>query len=326
MRVISGIQPSGIVHLGNYLGAIKQQIELQDQFDDAIYFIADLHAITADYNPKNLGENILSVTAIYLACGLDLKKSHLFLQSSIPEHSELAWLLLTQTTTGELSRMTQFKEKSGSAQSVPTGIFAYPALMAADILLYKANIVPVGEDQVQHIELTRDIAKRFNNKFGDVFVIPEARIDQKARRIMSLNDSNKKMSKSADSSLSYISLTDGPDEIANKIKRAVTDSGSDIIYSDDKPALKNLLNIFAGVSARNPEDIATEYSGKGYADLKTGLAQAVVEFLNPIQKKYSEFLSDQSELKNILTLSAKQVHPIANKTLCEVKQKMGITF
>lgn len=323
MRVISGIQPSGIIHIGNYLGAIKQQVELQNQFDDAIYFIADLHSITADYSPETLSHNTLAIAAAYLACGLDPQKSKLFVQSHLPEHSELAWIMLTQTTTGELSRMTQFKEKSGNAQSVPTGIFAYPTLMAADILLYQANVVPVGDDQVQHIELTRDLARRFNNKFGELFNIPEARLSQGTKRIMSLNDPTKKMSKSAESALSYIALTDTPDDIRDKIKRAVTDSGSDIAYSNDTPAIKNLLDIFSGVTNRDPKDIANEFALSGYAQFKSKLADAIVEFLEPIQAKYQEFLQDEQSLKKILADGAEHVRPIARETLVKVKQKMG---
>ncbi len=323
MRIVSGIQPSGIIHLGNYLGAIKQQIELQSQFDEVFYFIADLHAITGNYNPQDLRKNTLSIVATYLACGLDPQKSNLFLQSFLPEHSEMAWLILTQSTTGELSRMTQFKDKSRGAESVPAGIFAYPALMAGDILLYRAGIVPVGEDQVQHIELTRDLAKKFNKKFGDVLVVPEARIVKDTKRIMALNDPTKKMSKSAESALSYIALTDSADDIRNKIKRAVTDSGSEITYDNERPALKNLLDIFSGVTGRKPEDIAKDFTGKSYADFKGALADAVVEFLAPIQERYFELLKDEQGLVEVLENGAQRARPVAQEALQDVKRAMG---
>ena len=265
-RIFSGIQPSGNIHLGNYLGAIKQWVDLADQFDESIYCVVDLHAITTQQDPKILRKKILEVAALYIASGVDPDKSAIFVQSSRPEHSELAWILNCQAKMGELYRMTQFKEKSvkGTGDSAGVGLFVYPTLMAADILLYNATHVPVGEDQKQHVELTRDLAMRFNKNFGETFVIPEPIINKETARIMGLDDPTKKMSKSASSPYNYIAITDDADTIRNKIKRAVTDSGSEVKAGPDKPALTNLLTIFSEVTGKTAEEIEKEFAGKGY--------------------------------------------------------------
>ncbi|MCA9388931.1 tryptophan--tRNA ligase [Candidatus Berkelbacteria bacterium] len=325
MRVLSGIQPSGVVHLGNYLGAIRQHIELQNQADQAFYSIVDLHAITTPQEPKDLHQRTLSIAALYLALGLNPEKASLFVQSHRPEHTELTWILTTIANLGELERMTQFKEKGRSDErnQVPMGLLSYPLLMAADILIYKADRVPVGDDQVQHLELTRDLAKRFNSRFGETFPIPEPVLPKNGARIMGLDDPTKKMSKSATSENNYIALTDDPDTVTKKIKKAVTDSGSEIELSDDKPALKNLLTIFSGVTNNSMGEIVTEHQGQGYADFKANLAEAINEFLAPVQAKYNQLISDENHLLSILKQGSEQVAPIAQATLKEVKEKIG---
>ncbi|MCX6806636.1 MAG: tryptophan--tRNA ligase [Candidatus Berkelbacteria bacterium] len=330
-RIFSGIQPSGIIHIGNYLGAIKQWVELQNNPPalgaDSIFCIVDLHAITEPQNPKELSKNILSIAAIYLAAGIDPKKSVIFVQSSRPEHTELAWILNCNAHMGELERMTQFKDKSAkfTKTSIPVGLFDYPVLMAADILLYKTTEVPVGEDQKQHVELTRDIAERFNHKYGQTFVIPKPIIKQTSARIMGLDDPTKKMSKSASSPNNYIAMTDNADIIRNKIKKAVTDSGTEIKADIKKPAITNLLNIYSEVSGKATADLEKQYSGKTYAQFKADLAEAIIEFLKPIQKKYSQILKDENNLKQILKVGSEKVAPIAQKTLKEVKEKVGLS-
>jgi tryptophanyl-tRNA synthetase len=324
-RVFSGIQPSGILHLGNYLGAIKQWVQMQDEVDEAIFCIVDLHAITVTQDPKELAKNILSIAALYLAAGIDPKKSHIFVQSSRPEHTELAWILNCVTKMGELSRMTQFKDKSEkfTSESIPVGLFDYPVLMAADILLYQTTHVPVGEDQKQHVELTRDLTQRFNSKYGETFVIPEPVIKKTSARIMGLDDPTKKMSKSA-SSANYIALNDDADTIRQKIKRAVTDSGSDVKSGPDKPAITNLLNIFSEVSGKSVDDLETEFAGKQYGEFKDSLAEAIIVFLQPIQARYAELMKNEDELRRVLTDGAEGLAPLAQKTLSEVKLKMGL--
>lgn len=329
MQILSGIQPSGVLHIGNYLGAIKQHIALQDEYEQPLYFIADLHAITVPQDPKALRQRTLNAAAIYLALGLDTEKGILFVQSHVQENTELSWILTTIATMGELERMTQFKEKGRGEDrgSNGVGLFSYPLLMAADILLYNTNKVPIGEDQVQHLELARDMAKRFNQRFGETFAIPSALLPTKENaRIMALDDATVKMSKSATSAYSYLALTDDADTIRNKIKKAVTDSGSDITYSNDRPALKNLLTIFAGVTNDSPQAIADRFAGKGYADFKTDLSDALIEFLSPIQDRYQELLTDETNLIDILHAGATKARPLAEKTLRDVKEKVGFVL
>ncbi len=325
MRVLSGVQASGYVHLGNYLGAIKQHIALQETASEAIYSIVDLHAITVPQDPAELRKNTLHVAALYLALGLNPDKAILFVQSQLPEHAELCWILTTLATMGELDRMTQFKEKGRGAErgNSGLGLYSYPILMAADILIYQASHVPVGEDQVQHVELARDLAKRFNQRFGETFTIPEVLLPGQGARVMGLDDPAKKMSKSATSAYNYIALTDETETIQQKIKKAVTDSGNEIELSDEKPALKNLLTIFAGVTDQTPEQVAATYAGRGYAEFKNDLAEAVIAFLEPVQTKYAELIADEASLLATLHDGAKRARPLAEQTLLEAKKKVG---
>lgn len=323
-RIFSGIQPTGILHLGNYLGAIKQWIDLQYKVDESIFCVVDLHAITIDRDPK-LSENILNVAAWYLACGVDLSKSKIFVQSMRPEHTELAWILNCFATMGELGRMTQYKEKSeGKKDLVSVGLFDYPILMAADILLYGATDVPVGDDQKQHVELARDLAIRFNNKYGNIFTVPEPIIRKDVERVKGLDNPEKKMAKSAGSEYNYIALSDSPEIVRKKISRAVTDSGSEIVAREDKPAMTNLLNIFSGVSGRDIKSLEADFVGKGYGDFKKALAEEIILFLEPKQVKYKEIIADKDKLRKILIDGAKAVEPIARKTLEDVKKKIGL--
>ncbi len=334
-RIFSGIQPSGNLHIGNYLGAIKNWVKLQDDparnafgIADAggfesIFCIVDLHAITVPQKPEELKKRVLEVAKIYLASGINIEKSSIFIQSHIHEHTELTWILNTIAKMPELDKMTQFKDKTqkGGRESAGVGLYAYPVLMAADILLYDTEKVPVGEDQVQHVELTRTLGKRFNSKFGETFVIPEPYITKEGMRIMGLDDPTKKMSKSASSEYNWIALTDEPDVIRKKIKKAVTDSGSEIKYQDEKPALKNLINIYSGFSGKSPQEIEAMYVGKGYGDFKNDLAEVVVASLQPIQEKMKA-LSDEEVLK-ILEAGANKIRPLAQKKMKEVKEKIG---
>ena len=323
--IFSGVQPSGVLHLGNYLGAIKQFVALQNATDECVFCIVDLHAITVPQDPKKLQKNILSVAAMYLACGLDPEKSTIFVQSARPEHSELAWILNCHAYIGELSRMTQFKEKAAKQhEGVNVGLFSYPVLMAADILLYQTTDVPVGEDQKQHVELTRNLAERFNKKYPQTLIVPNILINKQNARIMGLDDPTQKMSKSASSPANYIALTDDAETIREKIKRAVTDSGSEVRQSAEKPAITNLLNIFSGVSGKSISELEQEFAGKSYVDFKSALAKAIIEFLTPIQKKYHELIDQPDRLRSILDEGAKKVKPLAQKTLSDVKSKIGL--
>lgn len=351
-RVFSGVQPSGVLHIGNYLGAIKNWLELQNDFQ-CIFCVVDLHAITVPQEPKELLKKTIEVAKIYLAAGIDPEKSTIFVQSHIKEHAELAWILNCITYLGELSRMTQFKEKSPSKQveklkedatikdtaeklkeieeailykftKTSTGLLNYPVLMAADILLYKTAVVPVGEDQVQHIELARDLAQRFNSRFGEIFVVPKPLVREVGARIMGLDDPTSKMSKSASSAYNYIALTDSPDVIREKIKKAVTDSGKEIIYGPDKPALSNLLTIYSLLVGQSVVEIEQRYQGKNYAEFKNELAEVVVKFLEPFQKKYNAL--DDSEVLKVLRDGAKKIQPIASQTMVEVKKAMGLVY
>ncbi|HRY52296.1 MAG TPA: tryptophan--tRNA ligase [Candidatus Portnoybacteria bacterium] len=409
-RVFSGVQPSGVLHLGNYLGAIKNWLDLQNDYQ-CIFCVVDLHAITVPQDPKELLKKTMEVAKIYLAAGIDPKKSIIFVQSHIKEHVELAWLLNTITKISELEKMTQFKEKTGIAsikkihdevlermrglaktkssldkeilalenlsnrmandnqethnwskevisilsglgkiinieieekniladsfknymrineqyaaqEKAGVGLFDYPVLMAADILLYQTAVVPVGEDQVQHIELARDLAQRFNNKFGEVFVVPKPLVRKEGARIMGLDDPTKKMSKSAPSAHNYIALTDSPALIREKIKKAVTDSGKEIKYEPEKPALSNLLTIYSLLTDKPVVDLELKYKNKSYADFKNDLAEVVVDFLGPFQKRYNAL--DDNEVLQILHDGASQVQTIAQETMAKVKKAMGL--
>jgi len=322
-RIFSGIQPSGNLHIGNYLGAIKNWVKLQDEFE-SIFCVVDLHAITVPQNPELLKKRIIEIARVYLAAGINPEKSSIFIQSHLSEHAELCWILNTIAKMGEMERMTQFKDKSRKEgrESTSVGLFDYPVLMAADILLYDTQVVPVGEDQLQHVEITRTLGKRFNQRFGETFILPEAYITKEGMRIMALNDPCKKMSKSAASAYSYIELFDDAGTIRKKIKKAVTDSGSEIKYSEDKPALLNLINIYSVFSEKKPKEVEKLYAGKGYADFKNDLAEIIISFLKPFQE-CSSGLSDEKVLK-ILREGAERVRPIARKKLKEVKKKVGI--
>jgi tryptophanyl-tRNA synthetase len=320
-RIFSGIQPSGNLHIGNYLGAIKNWVKLQDEFA-SIFCVVDMHAITVPQDPEKLRKKTIEVAKIYLAAGIDPKKSTIFIQSHISEHAELCWILNTIAKTAEMSRMTQFKDKAGkNTDNVGVGLFDYPVLMAADILLYDTQVVPVGEDQLQHIEITRTLAKRFNQKFGETFIIPESFVTKETMRIMGLDDPKKKMSKSASSEYNYIALTDDEKSAIKKIRRAVTDSGNEIKYSEDKPAIKNLIDIYSAFSGKKPQEIEAMFEGKGYSEFKEGLIEEAVKFLKPFQEKYNSF-SDEEVLK-ILKDGAEKVRPIARKKLEDVKRKIG---
>jgi tryptophanyl-tRNA synthetase len=330
-RIFSGVAPSGNLHIGNYLGALKNWVNLQNEYD-SIFCVVDMHAITMPRDPEELRKKTIEVARIYLAAGIDQKKCALFIQSHVSEHAELMWILNTITKTGELSRMTQFKDKaelstgdSKAFESVPLGIFNYPVLMAADILLYDTNLVPVGEDQLQHIEIARTLGNRFNKRFGEnTFTIPEHFITKEGQRIMGLDDPTKKMSKSAKSEYNYIALNDDAETVRKKIKKAVTDSGSEIVYSDDKPALKNLINIYSLLDNKSPKEVEKLFVGKKYSDFKTELAEVIIRFLEPFQKRMAE-LSDEKVLK-ILEDGAKKVRPLAKKKLDEVKKKVGFVL
>ena len=322
-RVFSGVQPTGNIHLGNYLGALKQFVELQDDHE-CIYCIVDMHAITVPQDPKELREHILDVAALYLAVGVDPKKSIVFVQSDVPGHAELSWILTCNSYTGELSRMTQFKDKSKNKESAPTGLFSYPVLMAADILLYDTDIVPVGNDQKQHIELCRDIATRINNKYKKTFVVPEGRFLKEGARIMALDDPTKKMSKSAENIHSRISLLDEPSKIKKSIMKATTDSDGVVRFdAENKPGISNLLNIYSVLSGMTIPELEARYEGKGYGDFKKDLVDVVVEALAPIKKNYEE-IRHSEELIKILKDGAVRADAIAQKTMKRVKDNFGL--
>lgn len=322
-RVFSGVQPTGNIHLGNYLGALKQFVELQDD-NECIYCIVDLHAITVEQDPEELKEHILDVAALYIAIGIDPKKSIVFVQSTVPGHTELSWLLTCSSYTGELSRMTQFKDKGKGKESAPTGLFMYPVLMAADILLYDTDIVPVGIDQKQHIELTRDLCNRVNNKYGETFVLPEGRYLKEGAKIMALDDPTKKMSKSAENELSRISLLDDEAKIKKAIMRATTDSDGTIKFDqENKPGISNLMNIYTAFSDLSIEDIEKKYEGKGYGDFKKDLVEILVNGLAPIKQRFEE-IRYSDELIEILKDGANRANAIAEKVVERTKKNMGV--
>jgi len=318
--IFSGIKPSGSLHIGNYLGAIKQFIELQES-NEAFFCIVDLHAITVPQEPKDLREKTLEVAKIYLAAGMDPEKSTIFIQSHVPAHAELGWILNTLTPMGELQRMTQYKNAIARGKSALAGLFNYPTLMAADILLYHANKVPVGEDQLQHVELARSLVERFNNKYGETFVLPEPILQKESARIMSIARPDQKMSKSEDDPKGTIGLLDSPEEIREKIKSAVTDSAKDFDF-DPKGPIPNLINIYAGAAKITADEVKARFKGKSYAEFKDSLAGAIIEGLTPIQNRYKK-LSD-SDVLEILYDGAKSASLIAEKTLTEVKEKLGL--
>ena len=322
--IFSGIQPSGILTLGNYLGAVKNWVALQDEYD-CYYCVVDLHAITVRQDPATLRRRTLDTMAILIASGIDPKKNVLYMQSHVSAHAELAWLLNCFTYMGELSRMTQFKEKSAKAgDNINAGLFTYPVLMAADILLYQADLVPVGVDQKQHLELTRDIAIRFNNIYGGVFTVPEPYIPKAGAKIMSLQEPEKKMSKSDENENAFISLLDPPDAIARKLRRAVTDSDGEIRYAEEKPGVSNLLTIYSVLTGKTGAESEKDFAGQGYGVLKQGVTDAVVAALEPLQKRYQEVRGDKAFLESVMTENAEKAAYAARKTLSKVQRKIGL--
>ena len=322
--IFSGIQPSGILTLGNYLGAVKNWVALQDEYD-CYYCVVDLHAITVRQDPATLRRRTLDTMAILIASGIDPKKNVLYMQSHVSAHAELAWLLNCFTYMGELSRMTQFKEKSAKAgDNINAGLFTYPVLMAADILLYQADLVPVGVDQKQHLELTRDIAIRFNNIYGGVFTVPEPYIPRAGAKIMSLQEPEKKMSKSDENENAFISLLDPPDAIARKLRRAVTDSDGEIRYAEEKPGVSNLLTIYSVLTGKTVAESEKDFAGQGYGVLKQGVTDAVVAALEPLQKRYQEVRGDKAFLESVMTENAEKAAYVARKTLSKVQRKIGL--
>jgi tryptophanyl-tRNA synthetase len=321
--VFSGVQPSGSLTIGNYIGALKNFVELQDEYE-CYYCIVDLHAVTVPQIPKDLRSHSLDVLSLYLAVGIDPKKSTLFIQSHVPAHAELGWILNTITYMGQLNRMTQFKEKSKkSDENLNAGLFTYPVLMAADILLYQSDFVPVGEDQKQHLELARDLAERFNSRYSDTFVVPEPLIKEFGARIMSLQDPESKMSKSDRDENAFILMLDNKDAIRRKIRRAVTDSLGIVAYSDQQPGLKNLLNIYSVLSDKSVDSIVANYDGKGYGEFKDDLADVVIQALSPIQERYKEYRQDKVFLESIYREGADKAEAFAAKTLRKVYKKVG---
>lgn len=321
--LFSGVQPSGAMHIGNYLGAIKNWAALQDEYK-SIFCIVDMHAITGDFDPEELKERVLNASITYLACGINPKKSFIFIQSQVPEHAELAWILGAITPFGNLGQMTQFKEKSRGKKTFSAGLLNYPVLQAADILLYKTNLVPVGEDQKQHLEFSRDTAIRFNNRFGETFIVPEVFSIKETSRIMALDNPLIKMSKSASSKYNYISLLDAPEIIKDKIKKSVTDSGKEIVYDkENKPAISNMLNIMYGVTGVNIKELEKKYEGKSYMEFKNDLAEELIKFLTPIQEKHDYYKKHEKEVYDILEEGRCGAKEIAEKTMEEVKTKIG---
>ncbi len=323
-KLFSAVQPSGAVTIGNYIGAIKNFVALQDQFD-CIYAVADLHAITVRQDPAALRKNTLELMALFIACGIDPEKCILFVQSHVPAHCELTWVLNTITYPGELSRMTQFKDKSAKhADNVNMGLMDYPVLMASDILLYQAAAVPVGADQKQHLELTRDLAIRFNNRYSDTFTVPEPYIMKgSGAKIMSLADPSRKMSKSDENPNGFITMSDDRDTVIRKCKRAVTDSGSEVRLSEDKPGISNLIAIYGAFTGKSAEETEKEFAGKGYGDFKLAVGEAVADALAPIQAEKARLLKDKAYLNAVMKKGEEAASRIARKTLSKVYRKVG---
>ncbi|HEY2668364.1 MAG TPA: tryptophan--tRNA ligase [Actinomycetota bacterium] len=326
-RVFSGVQPTGEgPHIGNYIGAFRRWVDLQTTQDECLYCVVDLHAMTVPWEPKALAEGVRRTAATLIATGIDPERSVLFVQSDVAAHTELAWILTCLSRMGELGRMTQFKDKSrgSEAESIGAGLFAYPVLMAADVLAYRAERVPIGDDQRQHLELTRDLAIRFNRKFGPTFPVPEAVIGQQGARIMSLDDPTEKMSKSSTRPASTIGMLDDPVTVRRKIARAVTDSGSTVAYGADHPAVSNLLDILAGVTGEPIPDLVAGLEGQGYARLKSDLADAVVAVLEPFQARYTELMGDPAMLDKLLEQGAEKARAVAEPTMALVRERVGL--
>ena len=325
MRIFSGIQPTGQKHLGNYIGAIRQYVEGQDRGDPAIYCIVDLHALTVPWDPASLRESVYDTTAILLAAGLDPERSILFRQSDVREHTELTWYLAALTAHGDLNRMTQFKEKSAKQRELASaGLFFYPVLQAADVLAYKAQEVPVGEDQRQHVELMREIARRFNERFGPILVEPELRVPEVGARIMDLQEPTSKMSTTGGSESGTVLVLDDPKTVTKKIKSAVTDSGSEVKRGEGKEGIANLIQILAVARGSSEEEVEREFEGSGYGDFKGAVAEAVVDFLAPVRERYEELRPDEAALEQALEAGAEKARTLASPTLAEVRSAIGI--
>jgi len=323
-RVFSGIQPTGNMHIGNYIGATHRWAAMQEEFDN-IFCVVDLHAITVSQDPKILKAKTLETAGLLMAIGIDPKRSILMVQSHVHEHSELAWILNCFIPMGWMNRMTQYKEKSAkNKEQVSVGLFDYPALMAADILLYKTDVVPIGEDQKQHVELARDAAQRFNNIFGETFTLPEPRIGAVGARIMGLDDPTKKMSKSENAPNHALAVLDSPDVLRKKIMRATTDSQAAVAFDDARPGIYNLLSIYQAITGEKKEDIVKRFEGKGYGDFKKALAEVVVECLRPVQERYTQLTADPAHIDNILKDGADKARPLAQKMLAEVHKRVGL--
>ena len=323
--IFSGIQPTGRKHLGNYIGAIRQYIEGQGRGEPAIFCIVDLHALSVAYDPAELRERLYDTTAVLLAAGLDPERCILFRQSDVREHTELTWLLSAVTAHGDLNRMHQFKDKSAKQRElVPAALFFYPVLMAADVLAYKATEVPVGDDQKQHVELTREIARRFNERFGETLVVPEHRIPGVGARIMDLQEPTRKMSTTGATEAGTIYVLDEPEAIRKKLGSAVTDSGREVVRSEEKPGVTNLIDILAVARGVEPSAIELEFSGAGYGDFKAAVAEGVVEMLAPVRERYAELRPDQAALEEALAAGAEKARALAAPTLAEVRERMGV--
>ena len=323
-RVFSGIQPTGNLHIGNYLGALKNWVAEQHQYEN-VFCIVDLHALTTPQDPEELYNSIRQVAMLYLACGIDLEHCAVFVQSHIPAHSELTWLLNCVTPMGWLERMTQFKDKSAKQESVGTGLFDYPVLMAADIILYDSHYVPVGEDQKQHVELTRDIVQRFNSLYGETFVEPEVLIPKSGARVMGLDDPTSKMSKSIDKAGHSLRLLDPPDVLRRSIMRATTDSLNQIAFDrENQPGVTNLLGMYQAITGQSNEEIIAEFEGKGYGNLKKTVAEVVISTLAPIQQRYYDMAADPGYIEQILRESAERIRPIADHRLLVAQRNMGL--
>ncbi len=321
--ILSGIQPTGRLHIGNLIGAIRNWVAMQDEFE-CYFTIVDLHAITVRQNPADLRKNTLDMAAMLLAVGINPEKSALFVQSQVPEHSQLSWVLNCFTPIGDLNRMTQFKDKSSKhPDNINAGLFSYPVLQAADILLYQADLVPVGTDQKQHLELTRNIAERFNNAYSPTFAIPEPYIPKLGAKVMNLQEPTKKMSKSDDNEKATIYITDSDNEIRNKVKRAVTDSEALVKYLDSKPGVSNLISLYSIATGKLVKEIEMEFEGKGYGEFKARVGDAVADYINPIRTKYEEIRGDKKKLEEVLSQGAEQAHRKAYKTLRKVYKKLG---
>ena len=324
-RILSGIQPSGALTLGNYVGALRSWVDLQtDDTYECYFMLADLHTITVRQVPKDFRKNAMDLLALFLACGIDPEKSPVFFQSHVPAHAQLSWVLTCNTYMGELSRMTQFKDKSRKHENnINAGLFTYPSLMAADILLYQADLVPVGEDQRQPLELTRDLANRFNNAYSETFKVPEGYIPKVGARIMSLQDPTQKMSKSDPNENGYILLLDPIDAVVRKIKRAVTDSGSAVKRGEGKEGIENLMSIYSAVTGKSMDEIEVLFDGKGYGDFKAAVAEAVAETLRPIQERYRDLMANKDYLEQVYRRGAEVAAKTAMKTLSKVYRKVG---